>query len=195
MDLELKIVDLLARNPEKGFTINGIAKELQQFYSFVNRVVNRLAKEEVITIKKIGRAHQCSLNLDSEKARALIVLAELEKKDALYNLNKKIKLILEDFISSAKGFKNNVLAIVLFGSYAKGTATEKSDIDLLMVVKKRFPIEKITREVYAKYGIEINPMLLTEKEFKEQKSKEIIKEIIKNHYILSGAENFIKLVF
>lgn len=195
MKLELKIIDLLSRNPEKGFTINGIAKELQQFYSFVNRVVSRLAKEGVITINRIGKAHQCSSNLDNEKTRALIVLAELEKKDELYVANKKLKLILEDFISSIKELKSNLLSIVLFGSYAKGTAAEKSDIDLLILVKKRFPVEKITREIYAKYGVEISPVLLTEKEFKEQKNKEIIKEIIKNHCVLLGAENFTKLVF
>lgn len=193
MNLELKIVDLLARNHEKGFTINEVAKELKQFYSFANRVVNRLAKDKVINITKIGRAHQCTLNLNSEKTRALIVLAEIEKKEELYGANKRLKLILEDFISSAKGLKNNVLTIVLFGSYAKGTAAEKSDIDILIIVKKHFPTEKITREIYAKYSAEISPILLTEKEFREQKNKEVIKEIIKNHCVLLGAENFIKL--
>lgn len=193
MKLELKIIDLLSRNPENGFTINGIATALKQFYSFVNRVIGRMAEEGVLLINKVGKAHQCSLNLNSEKTRALIVLAEIEKKEEFYTANKKLKIILEDFKISLKE-TNSILVIVLFGSYAKGTAAAESDMDLLIIAKRKFPVERAAREIYAKYGIEISPMLLTEKEFKEQKNKEVLKEIIKNHCILSGAEKFIKLV-
>jgi len=192
MKLELRIVDLLARNQEKGFTINEIAKELKQYYSFVNRIVNRLAEENILIAKKAGRAYLCSLNLNEEKTFALLSLAEIERKEEFYKKNKKLKLILEDFINSVR---NNVRSIVLFGSYAKGISTEKSDIDLLLISKNKFPIEKIAREIYSKYGIEINTVVLTEMEFKNQRAKEIIREIIKNHYIAYGAEKFASLMF
>lgn len=192
MKIELRIVDLLARNQEKRFTINEIAKELKQYYSFVNKVVMRLGKENIIIINKTGKAYLCSLNLNEEKTFALLSLSEIEKRDEFYKTNKKLKLILEDFTNSIK--KDNTITIILFGSHAKGIPTKKSDIDLLLVSANKFPVEKIIREIYAKYGMEINVTVLTEREFKSQKTKEIIKEIIKNHYVLYGAEKFVSLV-
>lgn len=192
--LELRIVDFLAKNLEKSFTINEIAKALGQYYSFVNRVIGRLANEGVIKIRKAGKAHLCSLDLNSEKTFALLSLAEIEKKEHLLKANKKLKLVLEDFTNDLKE-KNSVITIVLFGSYAKNLATEKSDIDLFLIVKNKFPLEPITKEIYAKYGVEINIVALTEKEFKAQKDKEIIREIVKNHCVLYGTEDFVKRVF
>jgi len=194
MKLELRIVDFLARNLERIFTINEIAKALMQYYSFVNRVIGRLANEGIIKITKAGKSHLCSLDLNSEKTFALLSLAEIEKKEHLLKENKKLKLILEDFTSMLKE-KNSVITIVLFGSYAKNLATDKSDIDVFLIVKKKFPLEPITKEIYAKYGVEINALALTEKEFKAQKGKEIIREIIKNHYVLYGTEDFVKEAF
>ena len=85
--------------------------------------------------------------------------------------------------------------IVLFGSYTKGTATKISDIDILLVSKTKTGIDKTTKEIYAKYGKEINAIVMTSKDFKRQKDKALIKEIIKNHYILYGVEKFLNLVF
>ena len=88
----------------------------------------------------------------------------------------------------------NPISIVLFGSYAKGTATKESDIDILLISKTKAGIDKITKEIYAKYGKEINPVIMTSEDFKRQKDKALIKEIIKDHYVLYGVEKFVNLV-
>lgn len=49
--------------------------------------------------------------------------------------------------------------------------------------------------MYAKYGKEINPVVMTPSDFKKQKDKALIKELMNNHFILHGVENFIGLVF
>lgn len=194
MKLELKIIDLLARNTERKFTINEIAKSLQNYYSFVHRTVNRLAKDSVIIKEKAGKSYLCSINLGAEKTFALMQLSELEKKNEFYSSNKELKVILEDFVRSVESTANPI-SIVLFGSYAKGTATKESDIDILLISKPKSSIDKITKEVYAKYGKEINAVLVTSDDFKKQKDKDLIKEIIKEHYVLYGVEKFVNLVF
>ena len=194
MKLELKIVDLLARNTERKFTINEVAKFLKEYYSFVHRTVNKLIKDGVITKEKAGKSHLCSINLGSKKTVVLIQLSEIEKKNDFYNSNKELKIILEDFVKSVES-ADSPISIVLFGSHTKNTATKESDIDILMISKAKAGIDKITKEVYAKYGKEINAIVMTPDDFKKQKDKALIKEIIKDHYVLFGAEKFVNLVF
>ena len=194
MKIELKIIDLLAKNTERKFTINEIAKAIEEYYSFVHRTVNKLIKDGVIIKENAGKSYLCSINLDAEKTIALVNLSEIEKKNDFYNSNKELKIILDDFVKSAKSTITPIL-IVLFGSYTKGTATKISDIDILLVSKTKTGIDKTTKEIYAKYGKEINAIVMTSKDFKRQKDKALIKEIIKNHYILYGVEKFLNLVF
>ncbi len=194
MELKLKIINLLAKNSEKKFTINEIAKNLNEYYSYVHRKVNMLIKDGVILKDEVGKSYLCSLNLKNEKALALIQLTEIEKKDEFFSEKKDLQLILRDLVKSIES-QINPVSIVLFGSYAKGNATEESDIDVLLISKTKSEIDKITKEIYAKYGKEINVIIMTPTEFKKQKDKVVIKEIIKNHYVLYGAESFINLVF
>ncbi len=133
MKLELKIVDLLNRNKEKEFTINEVAKSLDQYYSFVHRIIERLAEDNIIIKKKIGKSYVCSLNMDNEKTTSLLYLAEIERKEAFYQKNRELKLILEEFIDL---IKKEAYSVILFGSYAKGRAVKDSDLDILIIVKK-----------------------------------------------------------
>ncbi len=190
MKLELKIVDLLARNQGKKLAINEIAKALKEHYSFVHRIVNNLIKDKVVIKEKVGKSHICSLDIKNEKTIALMHLSEIEKKDEFYASNKELGLVLEDFSRSVKS-DLNITSIVLFGSYAKGTAKKDSDIDILILSKRKVDVDKIIKEIYAKYGREINAINMACSDFKKQKDKPLIKEIINNHYIIYGAEEFI----
>lgn len=193
MKLELKIVDLLARNIEKKLTINEIAKLLKEYYSFVHRTVFRLTQDGVVTKEKTGKSYLCSINLSSEKTFALIQLSEIEKRNEFYNSNKEIKVILNDFVKSAEVI--DPISIVLFGSYAKRTATKESDIDILLITKTKSGIDKITKEIYAKHGKEINTVVMTPVDFRKQKDKALIKEIAKDHYVLYGTDKFVSMLF
>ena len=195
MKLELKIVDLLAKDAEKKFTINEIAKNLEEFYSFVHRTVNKLSKDGVVIKTKVGKSYLCSLNLENEKSATLIQLSEIEKRENLYIANKELKLVLEDFIRTLESQHKNIITVILFGSYAKGTATKESDIDILLISNEKIEIEKVIKGIYAKYGKEIMPIVMTQNDFKKQKDKAVITEIVKDHYVLYGVENFINLVF
>lgn len=196
MRLELNIINLLEKNREKEFTINEIARRLDEHYSLVNRVISRLVKEKTIEGRKVGRAIVCSLNTKSERAKALMHLNEVNQTEEFFSKNRKIKLIMEDLITELKArFKQGLVSIAIFGSYAKGTASKESDIDVLVVCEKKKDVADIPRKIHAKYGREAMPIVITRNEFKEQKEKPIIKEIIKYHYVLYGFESFIGMVY
>jgi predicted nucleotidyltransferase len=68
--------------------------------------------------------------------------------------------------------------VTLFGSYAKGGATEHSDIDLLIVAqtKGRFyqrmaTVPSLLRDLY--HGLPISPIVLRAEEVEERRRREI----------------------
>lgn len=187
MRLQLKIINLLSQKP--NLTINQAAKELNEAYSFVNRVMQRMIKEGLIKKQEIGHSLLCKLNIKNDKTKALMALNEVNKKQEFLEKNKEIKLIAEDIL---KGIKADSIAI--FGSYAKNIQTKGSDIDLFIITEKKADITALGRNIQARYNREISPIILTRKELEEQKDKPIIKEIIKNHVTLAGFENFINLM-
>ncbi len=193
MELRLKITDFLFRNPAREFTINEIAGALKEYYSFVHRTVKRLAAEGVIVKKKAGKAYLCSLNPESEKALALIQLGEIEKSGEFFAKNRELKLVLDDFLKGV-GQRAGIASAVLFGSFAKGSATKGSDIDVLLVGKVS-GIDRKVKETYAKYGREISPLVMGKAEFSKQRSGTLVSEIISDHYVVYGADRFIRLVF
>ncbi len=194
MELKLKIVDLLSRYPGKKFTMNEIAEELGEHYSFAYRIINRLHEQKVIKKEKVGKSHLCTLNLKNEKTVALIKLSEIERREEFLERNKQLKLILKDFINAVSD-KGDINSVLLFGSYAKNIQSETSDIDILILTKSDLELEKAMGETYAKYGEELNAIAMTPSDFKKEIEEPIIKEIIENHFILYGVDKFINLVY
>ncbi len=189
MRLQLKIIKLLTN--QKSFTINQIAIQLNESYSFVNRTVTKMIAENLILKEKIGHSLLCKLNTGNDKTKVLISLNEVNKKQKFLNKNKELKLITDEILSK---IKNKVISSAIFGSYAKNTQTKESDIDLLILTKKWFDTTELVKNIHAKYGKEISLIVITEKQLKNQKNKPIIKEIFKYHIILIGFENFINMM-
>ena len=192
MDLKLKIIDFLWKKIDKAFTINEISKNLGQTYSNVNRIVTILIKEKVLDKKVIGHSFQCSINKNSDKAKVLIYLSEIEKREEYFKKYEKIALLFDDLL---KELSDNIICVAIFGSYVKETFTKESDIDLLILLKKKEDLIPILRKISSLHNKEINTLLFTLKEFNQRKKETVIKEIFNNHLIIKGSEVFIKEVF
>ena len=86
--------------------------------------------------------------------------------------------------------------VILFGSYAKGSETERSDIDVLVINKDGKKSLSFSRyEVLFKK--KINPIFITSSEFKkmlQDKEENIGKQALKSHVILNNPERFWGLV-
>ena len=78
-----------------------------------------------------------------------------------------IRLIIEEVVKECRPAK-----VILFGSYAKGKQTKDSDIDLLVITEERMSLDDIRRmkkALSAKFGLPIQLICLTKKEFAETK--------------------------
>jgi uncharacterized protein len=79
--------------------------------------------------------------------------------------------------------------IILFGSYAKGTATESSDIDLLVISRSTLPRRdrevRLTRELFGS-GVPYDLLMLTPEEVEERLRRKgpFIQEILSTGQIV-----------
>ena len=75
-------------------------------------------------------------------------------------------------------FKDSCLGIVLYGSYAKGSPTKRSDIDICLIKPKKGTYERVLEKLGGKYDVKIF----------EDLPLYIKIEIIKNYKVIHGNE-------
>ncbi len=199
----LKIIGLMRKGLDKGLTILEISKQLKIGYRPAYNHISEMEKEGIVKIDRIGSAKQCSLNFSSPKTRHLLETLDMERKEELYGGNPRLKII-DNLISKlTEKFMSEIHSIVLFGSYAKGTATKQSDIDLLFIVSNitdknlREAIERESASYQYSNNIKISPLITDIEEFKKMlKAKELNvgKEIKEYGISLYGHEIFWRII-
>ena len=198
-NFQIKLLQLFDRNFNSEFTINQIAKKTDFDYAYANREINKLIKKDIISKNTVGNAHLCSLNLKNDETIAIIFDYETHKKSRFYNGHKVLKAHFLDFFREAKRY--NIHSFVIFGSYASGKETKKSDLDILIILenkKQSDMMHKMINDIFKLSDAEINPIVIGRKDFTEMLANKIKlnigKEALKNHVILYGIERFWELV-
>ncbi len=182
MNNELKIINYLGRNIGRGYTMHELSKLTGIPYASFYRAIERV--KDLLVIERVGRAKTVRLNASNPIIGAHLAISSDEEKKAYIKGQPMIKKI-------ASELRTNDI-VILFGSYAKGTQTDKSDIDVLVVNKdgkKSLSLSKYELLFRKK----INPIFITESEFKEMlKSEEenVGKQALKSHIILNSPGRF-----
>ena len=200
----LKIIGLMRKGLDKGLTILEISKQLKIGYRPAYNHITEMEKEQMVLVDRIGSSKQCRLNLTSPKTRHLLESLDLARKEEIYKENPKLKTIIENLISKlSERYISSILSIVLFGSYAKGTATRQSDADLMFVVtdlKNKSLRESIDGECAGyqlSHNIKISPLITDIEELKKMlKSSDLNvgKEIRESGISLYGHEMFWRII-
>jgi predicted nucleotidyltransferase len=174
-NLDLEIILVLLRNKTH---LREIARTLHESHSTVLRKINELLKENVLDYKKEGK-NKIFFIKNNLKAKNYIYSAEIHKLNNLLKKHPALSIILEDI---KKSFSKGI--IILFGSYAKGIPNKESDIDIYLETNNT-NIKNKVKEINSKLSIKIG---------KFNTKSLLIKEIIKNHIIIRGLEDFYERV-
>ncbi len=157
---KLKILKFIYEKKETH--LQEIAKALKIHPYSLQRTLKSL--KPVLEQRNAGRTILLSLNKKLPDYPDLLLAIEDYK---LKTENKELNLLiknLQDFFSQDK----NILACLVFGSYAREAITKNSDIDLLFIVKKSSKeISKKCSHLSVLLGKEINPLIFNESEFKK----------------------------
>ena len=179
---KVKILRILNENPEREFCLDDIVKHTSSSFGTISPSIRNLVSLRIVVTRKIGRTKLYKIN---KRNPIYPKLSELFKKEKTMLFD-----IAREFVSELD--KENIRAIVLFGSVARGEMTEKSDIDLLLIMENtrriKHRVNRLTQRFLEKYDAEIMPVYITQKEFKNKKAKldRFITNIIKEGKILFG---------
>ena len=112
-----------------------------------------------------------------------------------------VEFAIKEFVEACKEkFKENLVSIVLFGSYARGNFKETSDVDLLVIVKNLpesiWERDKLIKEIIwtilVKRRVRISPILVEPEEIKMHAKwpNPLFYGILLGYRILFGKEFF-----
>src|SRR3989344_3226436 len=175
----VKIISFLSISPGSRYTRKEIREKTKMNNVPLDETITKLSLMQIIKQEK----KMYSLKLESERAKKVIEMIKTEYDK--YNLSYNIFIILLEITEKLSKFKN-IKDIILFGSYAKLIHTDRSDIDVAIIVnskqkeKLKNKIANILKEISNKENKIIEIHFFTIQEMKENKTDPLIRDIIKN---------------
>ena len=189
---KLNIINLYRSNYLAQFHVREIAKLIKKNHVTLLPHLKSLEKDKILTSETIGKNKVFSLNLDNITTKNYLTISELfESAIFLEEIFLIKKITKEIFNLKLPG------TIILFGSYAKRTFKEDSDIDFFYVGNITDKEIKEIKKIGKTYGKTINIKKSTLKNFELgiRKKEALIIEIIKNHLILQNPGGFVNALW
>lgn len=160
-----EIIELLIKYPKREFTVNEISKITKLPYATTWRFIKEIDEAGLIFMKKIGNYNVCKLNKSSPFLREVVNALRLKPTPQ--------RAILKEFVNRIGKIKE-IEKIILFGSVARGKEKVRSDVDIALIVKRKGKEleEKVTNIadlILKKSKVKLIPLILTDKEIKENK--------------------------
>jgi predicted nucleotidyltransferase len=161
---------LFLGRPDGYFTAADVSRALGMPYATAWRCVRILKGAGVVRELRVGRAWAYRLNAESPFLGRLEAMLRGDACDSPH------MVVAKEFVRRARKLKN-IRRIVLFGSVSRGEERPGSDVDLVVVPeragkKAEDAVGDITLDVIDKSGIALTPLLMSEKELKEDRQFE-----------------------
>lgn len=154
--------------------------------------LKRLEQHKILKCTKSGRNKNYSLNQSNiltkyylTSTEDLVTIEFLEKNQLMRKLAEHLNSL------------DTSNPIILFGSYANGTAIDESDIDLFTIGTPTKPQHSHIKKFEATFGKKINVKTATTENFNTalRTGDILIKEIVRNHIILRNADPYVTMLW
>ncbi|MGE0792885.1 MAG: nucleotidyltransferase domain-containing protein [Candidatus Woesearchaeota archaeon] len=190
---QLKIFEVFVKKPFLEYTRNEIKKiSKEKSNNKLNSTINLLKKEQVILEKNVGKSGILTLNLNNDLTYYYIALCN---EKSTRNLKSTIDEIKKE-ISQITSF----YSLVIFGSYADGTQTKSSDLDIAIFIEDDKKIKNIKANINMaklKILIDVDFQIISKKEMIEMlinKEENLGKQIVKKHAAIYNHKIFYDII-
>lgn len=186
-----KIMQLFYKDKIVKLHLREIARQTKLYEPSVTRFLNGLEKDNVLKSEKDGNLKKYSIK-KTVRAYFLFEAFDIEKFEKLPNIRKNaIKIYF-------KNLPKKPVFAVLFGSTAKGTYTDDSDIDILLVTNTKINTEKAKKEVSAITAMKISTFQTKYKNFLidlKMKEDKVVQSAINSGYPLINHIQYYEVLY
>jgi predicted nucleotidyltransferase len=191
----VEILAYLSSKLRESFTVRQIAAGIGQDYRITYVMTMRLAKQKYIIAEKRRPVTYCKLNLKGNSS--LLAYIEAIRASRFLAKHRDIEVIAD---SLREKIASPFFTLILFGSSVKGTASKRSDLDVLFVIQNK----EMEKEVSSAAGsvaraspIGIHDVTLTSEEFAQllkEKTPNVAWEAVDGRIVPYGAEALFKIL-
>lgn len=206
--LTLKVISILKvmhSQLDKWYYTRELAKLARVSSWVVSRQFSKLVKARIVQQRTEGREKFYKLNLANAKTRKLCELFEIEKREKFFKQRRRLAWLLEDFTKKVSDFIPEAQSVILFGSVARGKATQRSDIDVLVIApnsdeskfrKLMDSVDKLASEVSGRHPLKIVPVVMMFKDFEKsaKDKKRFARDVLRDGIVLLGEEKYYYLL-
>jgi hypothetical protein len=191
----VEILTYLSSTLRESFTVRQIAAGIGRDYRITYVMTMRLAKQKYIIAEKRRPVTYCRLNFKGNSA--LLAYIEAVRAGRFLAKHRDIEVIVNSLVEK---IASPFFTLMLFGSYVKGTASKRSDLDVLFVVQSRDmdgEVSSAVGSVARVSPIGVHNVILTGEEFAQllkQKSPNVAWEAVENRIVPYGAESLFKIL-
>jgi len=186
-----KIMQLFYKDKAARLHLREIARQTNLFEPSVSRFLSSLEKDQILKSEKDGNLKKYSIKRNT-RAYFLFEAFDIERSEKLPSIRRNaLKIYLENM-------PEKPIFAILFGSTAKGTYKNDSDIDILLVTNSRISAEKAEKEANALTAVKISTFQITYKNFLiDQKIKEdkVVQSAINSGYPLINHIQYYEVLY
>lgn len=186
----------------KRFTIRKLSLAAGLSYDAAYRHVHHLISEGALREERVGAYSSVSVNFGSSLARKIIEGISLKRTAEFLKNDVVLRKLVEELVGELeRAVPDELVSVVLYGSYAKGLASERSDVDVLVVVSTfdvRETVERVCDALGVRYGKEVAPLVTTASELGNMLKAEkptVAHEVLLDGVVLWGYERYFSVVF
>lgn len=190
----IEILKFLATNLTKDFTILKIAQNTGKTTRLTYATVKRLIEDKIIIMDEKANLKLCRLNL---KMPQIIAFIESIRWHDFAKKHPEINLLTSDIIERSE---LPYFTLLVFGSYARRTSTQVSDLDLLIIIPDRKfedSVEAAVKSAKSLSKITLHHIIVSYSEvlgMLSERKTNVAKEALEARYIAYGAESFYTIV-
>ena len=169
----IKAIKAVVAEPNRSFSVRGLSADIGISPGAARTSLDYMHMKGIVSLKTVGKTYQYRADLQNALCRQWKILFNLD----IINGSKVIQEI-EKRIP-------NIQSILLYGSFARGTNGEKSDVDLLVVAHNP---GKTDLGFINKLGKEVNISVLSMADWKKKavQDKVFYENTIYDSIVLAG---------